>query len=961
MFSQDPVPNGMPGRTVAILLSSFVALLALAYVLDPISVTHHLVWHNVLETLSLVISGLVFAVAWTAYRVQPQKPFVILACGFLAMAMLDMGHVLSYPGMPAFITPNSLDKAVLFWLAARYAGALAMLAMVLRDPGPDGRTQPACASYRYGMLAGTLAFVSAAYAWFLFFPEHAPRVFDDATGLTSFKKWAESGVIVLHLLALGTLLRSMQGTWSFHRSFLVAALVAATLSEVFFVLYASADDVYNFMGHIYKVVGWVFLYRAIFVHTVIQPYADLQASEAHLKAVLEAIPDVMFEVDHEGRFLYVHSEKPGLLFAPAARLMGERLEDVLPAHAARASMAALAEARRTGSSHGRQIRLDLAEGKRIFELSVARKALPAADRERFVVLSRDITERLNKEDALRKLRLAVEQSPSTIMITDLHSRLEYANQAFSQSTGYSVEEALGHTPALLHSGRNARRTYDEMWHALKSGKPWRGELVNRRKDGVQYLESVLISPVKDDAGNVTSYLAIKDDITQQRLDQERIEQLANFDALTGLPNRALFATRFEPALAMSRRNGQHLAVLCISMDNFKSVNESFGEDLGDAVLVEMASRLTAAAGDEGLVSRHNGDEFIMVLAKTDMKAAAAAAEAIQSEIRHPCRIGANDLVVSACIGISLSPDDGVALDTLVQRAVTAAFRAKAEGRNSISFFSTEMQHRSTRLLQLENALRTAAAHDELHVVYQPQVHIANRKVMGVEALVRWTHPELGAISPAEFIPVAERSGQIIELGEWILRTALYQAQRWRAQGRTGLVLAVNLSLQQFRHEGLLASLDRLLEETGFPPDRLELELTESIAMDDPEQAVRIVQALRDRGVLLSIDDFGTGYSSLSYLKRLQLNKLKIDKSFIDDIACDGTDVSIVTAVIGMARSLGMTTIAEGVETAGQLEVLHELGCDEVQGYFFSKPLSAADMEPYLQRSTDSASPAQGSA
>lgn len=943
-----PVLDELPVRALVLLMISFAASLTLSWGMGPEPVAHHLVWHNVLEILSIVISGLVFAVAWTAYRVRPQKPLVILACGFLGMALLDMGHVLSYPGMPSFFTPSSVDKAIHFWLLARYAGALAMLAIVLRDPGSDSLRQPASGRYRYGMLAGTLVCVLAAYAWLLSYPELTPRVFDAATGLTPFKRWAEFGVVVLHLLALVVVLRSMQGTRSFHRSFLAAALVAATLSEVFFILYASADDVYNLMGHIYKVVGWVFLYRAIFVHTVTQPYAELQASEAHLKAVLEAIPDVMFEVDHEGRFLYVHSEKPELLFASASRLMGERLEDVLPADAGRVSMAALDEARRTGSSHGRQIRFDLADGHRVFELSVACKAPLASGREQFVVLSRDITERLRKEDALRKLKLAVEQSPSTIMITDLHSRLEYANQAFSRSTGYSVEEALGHTPAILHSGRNARRTYDDMWHALNSGNAWRGELVNRRKDGVQYLESVLISPVKDDAGNVTSYLAIKDDITQQRLDQERLEQLSNFDALTGLPNRTLFATRFEPALATSRRNGQRLAVLCVSMDNFKSVNESFGEDVGDGVLVEMASRLKAVADDAGLVSRHNGDEFIVVRANTDMKAAACAAELIQNEIRRPCRIGGVELVVTACIGISLSPDDGAALDTLVQRAVTAAFRAKTEGRNSVSFFSTEMQHRSTRRLQLENALRTAIAHDELHVVYQPQVHIATRKVVGVEALVRWQHPELGALSPAEFIPVAESSGQIIEVGEWILRTALHQARRWHAQGRTGLVLAVNLSLQQFRHEGLLASLDRLLQETGFPPGNLELELTESIAMDDPERAVRIVQALHDRGVLLSIDDFGTGYSSLSYLKRLQLNKLKIDKSFIDDIDRDGTDVSIVTAIIGMARSLGMATIAEGVETAGQLEVLHRLGCDEVQGYFFSKPLSAVELGTYLQ-------------
>jgi len=829
MFLHNAVLPSLPVRALTALLISFAALLALAWVLGPAPVAYYSIWHSGLEILAITISALVFAAAWTAHRVRPQKSLVILSCGFLALLLFDLSHVLSSPGMPDYFTPNSIGKAINFWLAARYAGALAMLAIVLSGTGSGGQLLPASCGYRYGALAGTFVFVLLTHLWFMSFPEFTPRTFDEATGLTPFKRWAESGVILLHLLALGVLLRHPRGGGSFHRSYFFMALAAATLSEVFFVLYVSADDVYNLIGHVYKVVAWIFLYRAIFVHTVIQPYAEMQASE----------------------------------------------------------------------------------------------------------------------DTLRKLKLAVEQSPSTIMITDLHSRLQYANLAFERSTGYSLEEALGHTPAILHSGRNPRRTYDEMWSALKSGKPWRGELVNCRKDGVQYLESVLISPVKDAAGNVTSYLAIKDDITQQRLDQERIEQLSNFDALTGLPNRALFATRFEPALAMSQRDAQQLAVLCVSMDNFKSINQSFGEEVGDEVLVEMAGRLKAVADDAGLVSRHNGDEFIVIRPNTDMAGAAAMAERLQNEIRRPCVTSNNELVVTACVGISLSPDDGFALDTLLQRAVTAAFRAKTEGRNSLRFFSTEMQQGSTRLLRLENALRTAISHGELRVVYQPQVGIETRKVVGVEALVRWEHPELGSISPAEFIPVAESSGQIIELGQWILRTALHQAQGWRAQGHTDLILAVNLSLQQFRHDGLLRTVELLLEETGFPAGNLELELTESIAMDNPEQAVRTVQALRDRGVLLSIDDFGTGYSSLSYLKRLQLNKLKIDKSFIDDIAQDGTDVSIVTAIIGMARSLGMTTIAEGVETARQLEVLHELGCDEVQGYFFSRPLSASGLEAFL--------------
>jgi len=364
--------------------------------------------------------------------------------------------------------------------------------------------------------------------------------------------------------------------------------------------------------------------------------------------------------------------------------------------------------------------------------------------------------------------------------------------------------------------------------------------------------------------------------------------------------------------------------------------------------VAIAGRRRASAEDASVVARYGGVEFIVVLPHAEVRAAGQASEGIQAEVWKPCRVEGHELVVTASIGIALSPDDGNSLDSLLQCANAAAFQAKADGRDSFRFFSSDMQRHSSRMLQLENALRWAIPRHELRVVYQPQVHIATRRVVGVEALVRWDHPELGAISPAEFIPVAENSGQMVEIGAWILRTALHQARRWQNEGLPELILAVNLSLQQFRHESLLPNLDAALLESGFPTGRLELELTESIAMDDPEQAVRIVQALRERGVLLSIDDFGTGYSSLSYLKRLRLNKLKIDKSFIDDIDRDGTDVSIVTAIVGMAQGLGMTTIAEGVETAGQLEVLGRLGCDEVQGYLFSKPLAAEEMEDYLR-------------
>lgn len=801
-----------------------VLLSGLGAAMLPVPVDSYLSGHMLLETTAIVVAGLVFAVGWSTHSLHPQRNILFLACAFLGVALLDFSHMLSYRGMPDYVTASGVEKAIHFWLVARYLAAFALLLVAwLPWPPLDAESREPPGLRRFVPLLAVLLVVALAHWVFLWHPHWVPATFVAGQGLTPFKVRAEYGVILVHLLTAGALLLRLRRASGFNVSLLFGAVVAMMLSELFFTRYASATDLVNLMGHVYKVLAYLLLYRAVFVDMITAPYHALDSAHRHL----------------------------------------------------------------------------------------------------------------------RKLSQAVEQSPSTIVITDLAGRIEYANQAFVEATGYSLEEASGCNPKLLHSGKTPASTYADMWQHLAGGKAWRGEFVNRRKDGSEFTELALISPVLDAAGTPTHYLAIKEDITQRKLDEQRIERLAHFDVLTDLPNRKLFAARFEQALGLSERSQQPLAVLYMDLDHFKHINDSLGYSAGDAVLVEVAQRLKSVLRDEDILSRQGGDEFVFVLPYTDAKGAAHVVERLKALLAAPCPAGEHSLVVSSSIGIAVFPEDGHDFDSLSQRAAIAMHRAKQEGRNGYRFFAAEMQRQSVRILQLENALRRALANRELHLCFQPQVGLAGRRLVGAEALLRWIHPQLGGISPAEFIPIAEGSGQILALGEWVLRSAARQMKVWLEQGYPpDMAVAVNLSLAQFRHPGLVELVAEVLEETGLPARCLELELTEGVAMHDPQTAIAVVRRLRALGVQLSIDDFGTGYSSLSYLKQFEVHKLKIDQSFVRQLPGSEGDAAIVRTVIALARSLRLGVIAEGVETWEQLEFLREQGCDAVQGYYFGRPVPA---------------------
>jgi diguanylate cyclase (GGDEF)-like protein/PAS domain S-box-containing protein len=570
-------------------------------------------------------------------------------------------------------------------------------------------------------------------------------------------------------------------------------------------------------------------------------------------------------------------------------------------------------------------------------------------------VTRDITQRKAAEDQLRKLSQAIEQSSDTIIIANVDAKIEYVNEAFVRSTGFSREEAMGKNPRVLQSGKTSQETYAALWEAMVQGKSWSGEFFNQRKDGTAYIEAAVLSPIRQPDGRITHYVSVQTDITAKKEAEDRINSLAFFDPLTELPNRRLLLDRLKHAIASSAREENYSALLFIDLDNFKTLNDTLGHDTGDLLLQHTARRLASCIREGDTVARLGGDEFVLLLESLSDNAqdAATSAETVGGKIllalNEPYQLAGFTCHSSPSIGVTLFAEHQGNLEDLLKRADLAMYQAKEAGRNTLRFFEPEMQAAVTTRAAMEADLREALRNGQFLLYYQAQVDRCGA-ITGVEALLRWRHSQRGLESPLTFIPLAEVTGLIVPIGRWVLETACSQLRAWSLQpAMRHLSIAVNVSARQFYQNDFVEQVLAILEQTGASPRLLKLELTESLLVSNIEGVITKMNTLKAIGVQFSLDDFGTGYSSLSYLKRLPLNQLKIDQSFVRDILTDANDAAIAKMVIALADSLGLAVIAEGVETMPQRDFLAVQGCHAYQGYLFSKPLPIEEFEEFAAR------------
>lgn len=577
--------------------------------------------------------------------------------------------------------------------------------------------------------------------------------------------------------------------------------------------------------------------------------------------------------------------------------------------------------------------------------------IPVKEKHYVNVYGFDITQKKKAEESLILASKVFESSNEAIIITNEKGKILDVNSAFTAATGYDKEEVLGEDPNVMNSGKHDKKFFEHFWRMLKDTGQWQGEIWDRRKNGEIFPKWLSVSALTDKKGKTTHYVGIFTDITKMKQTEEYIQYLSDYDTLTGLPNRNLFIDRLKQAILHASRNDKIAAVMFLNLDRFKIINDTLGHGAGDQLLSFIAKRITENVRESDTVARLSGDEFIISVSNLlNVQGASVVSEKIISSVSKPFTIKGHELFISCSLGIALYPHDGKEVEVLMKNADTAMHHAKEHGKNNYQFFSEEMNVKAFERLTMESSMRKALENEEFIVYYQPKINIEKNKVIGMEALVRWQHPELGIVSPAKFIPLAEETGLIVPLGEYVLRKACKFNRHLQINGFEPMIVSVNLSALQFNNRSqLITVLKSALDDSGLHPKYLELELTESIIMQDAEYIIESLSKIKEMGIFLSIDDFGTGYSSLSYIKRFPIDTLKIDRSFVKDILVDPEDAAIAKTIIALAHNLNLNVIAEGVDDIGQLEFLLENECKEIQGYLYSQPVPEDQFEELIKK------------
>ncbi|MDR7089997.1 EAL domain-containing protein [Cellvibrio fibrivorans] len=694
-----------------------------------------------------------------------------------------------------------------------------------------------------------------------------------------------------------------------------------------------------------KPVSWGTLpYRIQFILRAKQALNEASISEGKMRALLAGIPDIILRIDRDGHVIdmqvgtYVNEMEEWVVYDPTTgegHLPGPVYRILAP------------QIRRVFAGKGEQlVEFEWSQAQKKQRTWEARVIL--RERDEVVMVIRDITQRKQQEAELRLWAKVFEGSNEAILITDAHLNIILVNKTYEKIMGYTEEEVLGVDTATVGTRLHSHSFFRNLVHILKERGYWQGELINKRKNGEKFPTWYSISQVLNADGQPENYIAIFSDISERKKSRERIDFLAHHDSLTELPNRALLNDRLEMAINTAKRRGEKVGILFIDLDRFKNINDSLGHAAGDQILRQTAARLSAAVRTDDTVARLGGDEFVVLLPRVrDERSLAEVAIKLREELLLPYILEDMPLHLSPSIGIAVYPDDGETPSTLIKNADAAMYLAKEKGRNNYQFYTPVLNARTLDRLKLEYDLRSALEQGQFELHYQPQIVAGSKTLYGAEALLRWRHPERGLVPPNHFIPLAEEIGLIIPLGAWVIAEAARQVNAWHQAGFADLIVSVNISALQFHQAGFLAEVQGLLAQAGTQPSALELELTESMLMSDMEVSIQVLQAFRDLGYRIAIDDFGTGFSCLNYLRRLPVNILKIDQSFVRDMQTDGASLAIVTSIIRLAESLGMETIAEGVETAEEVALLASQGCRLMQGYHFSKPLPPVQFEAWL--------------
>jgi len=682
--------------------------------------------------------------------------------------------------------------------------------------------------------------------------------------------------------------------------------------------------------------------------------AELNTTKERFQNLVETTSDWLWEVDRTGAYTYISPKLETLLGYKPSEIIGRTPFDLMPpCEAERVKQIFFSQIAKDELPINRLINSNLHKNGN--EVILETSGVPIYDElgvlKGYRGIDRDITASF-KQDQKDKMASMVQDSTSqSVMVVDSHLKIISINPAFTKTTGYTFEEIKGKKPNVLSSGKQDKSFYQQMWKSINDIGYWQGEIWNRRKNGEIYPEWLNINSVKNHAGNIIYYSSIFSDISTQEHIRKRLHTLAYYDDLTGLPNRELFHDRLDYALTQARRHKSRLGLMFLDVDRFKNINDSLGHKTGDSLLIAVANKLQQCIRDSDIVCRIGGDEFTIILNDISQpEATARVAKKIIDEFSKTIKLSDDlELYATTSIGICIYPEDGSSSDSLIMNADTAMYRAKESGRNNFQFYTSEMSQCYAERLSIENDLRRAINQDELNIAYQPQINLISGEIIGFEALVRWHHAEHGWVSPEKFIPIAEDTGLIYQIGEWVLKQACQKIKDWRERFNPNLKMAVNFSGHQLCKLNVVNGILRVLDEFDLPHEAIVLELTESSLMANVEAVIKTMDELSKTGIQLAIDDFGTGYSSLSYIKRFSIDKLKIDKSFVQDISTDKNDAEIVTAIIAMANNLGIEVIAEGVENKEEIVFLHKHGCYEIQGYYFSKPKFSDEIDSLLEK------------